>query len=79
MARGKNIDISSDDAKHAMVIHRANMEDYGVEVVAQAEEERSTSTLFIDGETSLILTKSQQLQSFTFHYIRCITQKRVMS
>ena len=51
MARGKNIEISSEDVKHSMVIHRANMEDYGVEVVAQAEEESSTATLFIDGET----------------------------
>ena len=50
MARGKNIEICSDEANHCMIIHRANMEDYGVEVVAQAEEESSTTTLFIDGK-----------------------------
>ena len=49
MARGKNIEIFSDGARHSMIIHRASMEDFGVEVVALAEEESSTTTLVIDG------------------------------
>ena len=49
ITRGKNIDILSKDAKHSMIIHHASMEDYGVEVVAQAEEESSRTTMFVDG------------------------------
>uniref|UniRef100_H2YFC9 non-specific serine/threonine protein kinase n=1 Tax=Ciona savignyi TaxID=51511 RepID=H2YFC9_CIOSA len=54
MARTKNVELYTDGAVHKMVIHRANMEDYGVEVVAQAEEETSMTTLFIDGNIILI-------------------------
>ena len=50
MARTKNVDLFSEGTKHRMVIHQANMEDYGVEVVAQAEEETSSTNLYINGK-----------------------------
>lgn len=49
MARSKNVDITCNEFFHSMVIHHASMEDYGVDVVAQAEEESSTTSLIVDG------------------------------
>lgn len=45
----KNIELTSEGTVHRMVIHRASMDDYGVEIVAQAEEESSMTTFFVEG------------------------------